>query len=138
MLQSSTCSMWVCTQKRIEQFVTTPVSYTAVRGMRFLLCTEWKSQRRAAQLALQVLALIGLRASKELLQRNLAIIEANIEAFTAFCVHHKDVLEFCAPAAGSIAFARLLTREPIEAFCERLVAEYGEASRPVTLCSLWL
>ena len=85
-----------------------------------------------------MLALIGLRASKELLQRNLAIIEANIEAFTAFCVHHKDVLEFCAPAAGSIAFARLLTGEPIEAFCERLVAEHGEASGSVTLCSLWL
>ena len=87
---------------------------------------------------MQVLALIGLRAARELLQRNLAIIEANIDAFSAFCARHKDVLEFCAPAAGSIAFARLLTGEPIEAFCECLVAEHGEASGPVTSCSLWL
>ena len=90
------------------------------------------------QLALQVLALIGLRAAGKLLQRNLAIIEANIDAFTAFCVLYKDVIEFHAPAAGSIAFARLLTGEPIEAFCERLVAEHGEASGNVTPHSLWL
>ena len=90
------------------------------------------------QLALQVLALIGLRAARKLLERNLAVIEANIEAFIAFCARYKDVIEFCAPAAGSVAFARLLTGKPIEVFCERLVAEHGEASRPVTPYSLWL
>ena len=89
-------------------------------------------------MALQVLALIGLRAARKLLERNLAIIEANIEAFAAFCARHKDSVEFCAPAAGGIAFARLLTGEPIEAFCERLVAKHGKGSQPVTLCSLRL
>ena len=83
-----------------------------------------------------MLALIGLRAVKKLLQRNLAIIEANIEAFAAFCMRYNDLVEFSAPAAGSIAFARLLTGEPIEDFCERLVAKHGKASGPVPLYSL--
>jgi len=74
-----------------------------------------------------VLALIGLRAAKRLVQRNLEIIGANVAHFKAFCKRHSDVIAFTAPAAGSVAFARLLTGEAIEAFCERLVAEAGEA-----------
>ena len=74
----------------------------------------------------QVLAIIGLRAAKTLVQRKLDIIEANVAHFRAFCERHSEVMAFTAPAAGSIAFARLLTGEPIEAFCVRLVEEAGE------------
>ena len=81
---------------------------------------------RRAPTAFQVLALIGLRAAKTLVQRNLGIIEANVAHFRAFCKRHSDVMAFTAPAAGSVAFARLLTGEPIDAFCERLVVEAGE------------
>ena len=45
--------------------------------------------------------------------------------FRAFCKRHSDVMAFTPPAAGSVAFARLLTGEPIDAFCERLVVEAG-------------
>ncbi len=69
--------------------------------------------------------MIGLRAAKTLVQRNLDIIEANVAHFRAFCERHSDVMAFAAPTAGSIAFARLLTGEPIEAFCVRLVEEAG-------------
>ena len=77
----------------------------------------------------QVLALIGLRAAEKLKARNLAIIEANIAHFAAFCKRHGGVFAFAAPRAGSIAFARLLTGEPIDAFCDRLVAQSGKAAR---------
>ena len=75
---------------------------------------------------LQVLALIGLRAGKKIVQQNLAIIEANVAHFEAFCKRHSNVMAVNAPAAGSVAFARLLTGEPIEAFCVRLVDKAGE------------
>ena len=81
---------------------------------------------RLAIVLFQVLALIGLRAAKTLVQRNLDIIEANVAHFRAFCERHSKVMAFAAPDAGSIAFARLLTGEPIEAFCVRLVEEAGE------------
>ena len=81
---------------------------------------------QTASTLFQVLALIGLRAAKTLVQRNLDIIEANVTHFRTFCERHSDVMAFAAPAAGSIAFARLLTGEPIEAFCKRLVEEAGE------------
>lgn len=85
-------------------------------------------------LAPQVLALIGLRSRQELVQRNLDIIEANVAHFHAFCERHGDVFKFAAPTAGSVAFARLLTGEPVEAFCERLVEEAGEAA-PIWPCT---
>ena len=78
------------------------------------------------QCVAQVLALIGLRSAKDLVLRNLDIIEANVAHLEAFCERHSDVIAFAAPKAGSVAFARLLTGEHIEAFCERLVAEAGE------------
>ncbi|CAL5222183.1 g4510 [Coccomyxa viridis] len=81
----------------------------------------------------EVLALIGLRAAKTLVQRNLDIIEANVAHFRAFCERHSDVMAFAAPTAGSIAFARLLTGEPIEAFCVRLVEEAGVLLLPATV-----
>ena len=78
------------------------------------------------QCAAQVLALIGLRSAKELVLRNLDIIHANVAHLEAFCERHSDVIAFAAPKAGSVAFARLLTGEHVEVFCERLVAEAGE------------
>ena len=73
-----------------------------------------------------MLALIGLRASTQLLQRNRALVLANTAHFEAFCKRHSQVFGFTAPKTGSIAFARLLTGEPVEIFCKRLVAESGE------------
>ena len=78
------------------------------------------------QLAVQVLALIGLRAGEQLLQRNSELVQANTAHFAAFCKRHSEAFAFTAPRAGSIAFARLLTGEPVQAFCERLVADCGE------------
>ncbi len=96
---------------------------------------------RDVQCAAQVLALIGLRSAKELVLRNKAIIEANVAHLEAFCKRHCTVIAFTAPEAGSVAFARLLTGEDVEAFCKRLVAEAGETKastqrKPSHMCRL--
>ena len=46
---------------------------------------------------------------------------------------HSDTFQFTAPDGGSIAFPRLITGEPIESFCERLVRVQGVFLLPATV-----
>ena len=73
----------------------------------------------------EILAIIALRAAPHILERNLGIIAANLQAARAFFADHADRFEWFAPQAGSIAFPRWLGRLPIEDLCRRIVEERG-------------
>lgn len=81
----------------------------------------------------EILALIALRASKHIAQRNLEVIHANIDAFSAFVAGRPHLFEWAPPRAGSVAFARLKTGEDVEAFCHRLVKGCGVLLLPASV-----
>jgi hypothetical protein len=91
------------------------------------------AEHRVLECKAQVLALIGLRARKRLVRDNVALIEANLAAARAFFERHFDSFEFHEPAAGSVAFPRLCTGEPVQDFCQRLVESAGARISPPSL-----
>ncbi|GIL55559.1 hypothetical protein Vafri_11112 [Volvox africanus] len=90
----------------------------------------------------EALALVALRARETLLRRNLDILETNLRAVGAFMREFGQVFQYCPPAAGSVAFPRLLATsaagevgggESVEAFCERLVTGCGVLLLPASV-----
>jgi aspartate/methionine/tyrosine aminotransferase len=67
-----------------------------------------------------VLGLIALRATRTIVERNKKIIAANLELLNAFFERHTSLWEWTPPQAGTVGFARLLTGESADSFCERL------------------
>ena len=69
----------------------------------------------------EVLGVIALRSTRTIVERNKAIIAANLALLNAFFLErHKDTFEWSVPRAGTVGFARLLTGESADSFCERL------------------
>jgi aspartate/methionine/tyrosine aminotransferase len=81
----------------------------------------------------EVLALAGVRAWEQLVQRQLAIIRANLAALRVFSQRWGGVIEWTEPVAGTVAFPRLLTGEPIAAFCEELAETDGVLLLPASV-----
>ena len=73
----------------------------------------------------EILALIGLRARDEVLARSRSIVAGNLERLDRLFADHADRLAWVRPRGGSIAFPRLIDREPIDAFAARLVEQEG-------------
>jgi aspartate/methionine/tyrosine aminotransferase len=73
----------------------------------------------------EVLARIGIKAHKQLLDRGRAIIAANLPAFDAFFADFDDLFEWRAPDGGCVAFPRYRGPDGVEDFCRRLVTETG-------------
>ena len=73
----------------------------------------------------EILALIALRAKKQIIERNLNVIRANLEKLRSFFNQYKDIFEWKEPQAGSTAFPKLLLNTPIKAFVEDLIAKEG-------------
>ncbi len=46
-------------------------------------------------------------------------------SFSSYICRYRDTFQFCAPQGSSIAFPRLLTKEPVASFCDRVVKESG-------------
>ncbi|KAK9820544.1 hypothetical protein WJX72_011456 [[Myrmecia] bisecta] len=81
----------------------------------------------------EVLALIGLRAKDMIIARNLSTIRHNIKAAETFFGGRKDQFEFTAPLAGTVAFPRVTTGEPIDDFCKRCVEGAGVLLLPASV-----
>ncbi|KAI7837328.1 hypothetical protein COHA_008843 [Chlorella ohadii] len=81
----------------------------------------------------EVLALIMLRNWDALVQQRLAIIRTNLDALDAFFERWRHVFAWRRPAAGTVAFPRLTTDEPIETWCAQLVEETGVLLMPSTV-----
>jgi aspartate/methionine/tyrosine aminotransferase len=71
------------------------------------------------------LATIALNAAPRILERNRAIIAANLQRFDAFFARWPEHFAWSHPQGGCVAYPRLLTGEPTSSFCRRLVQDAG-------------
>lgn len=81
----------------------------------------------------EILGLIALRNQAAIIQRNLEIIQANLEASAHFCQRHADLFEWLPPHAGSVAFPRWRGPASIELFCQRALDKLGVMIAPGSL-----
>jgi aspartate/methionine/tyrosine aminotransferase len=79
------------------------------------------------------LAIIALKARKRILQRNLALIDANLKEVNAFFGEFADLFDWQVPDGGCIAFPRYKGKDGVEAFARRLVEEAGIVVLPASL-----
>ena len=80
----------------------------------------------------EFLATLALRHREKIVLRNLDIILRNLDLLDRFLARFKNRFSWQRPAAGPIAFPRLLG-ENVETFCERLVRQTGVLLAPGTL-----
>ena len=73
----------------------------------------------------EILAIGALRNRRRILQRNLEIIQKNIELLARFFDRHSSVISWIPPKAGSLAMARLLVPMSAPDFCEALLEKEG-------------
>lgn len=73
----------------------------------------------------EILALIGLRAGKQLAARSLAIIRHNLALAQAFADQHQAQIHWLPGRGGSIAFPRWQGTEGLDALCQRALDERG-------------
>jgi aspartate/methionine/tyrosine aminotransferase len=81
----------------------------------------------------EILALIGLRMQQAILDRNLAIIQANLAYATHFFARHPELFRWRPPQAGSIAFAEWTGPGKVEAFCQNMLDRAGVLIVPGSL-----
>jgi aspartate/methionine/tyrosine aminotransferase len=70
-----------------------------------------------------MLSVMALRASPVLLERSRALLASNLELMNAFFARWSALFDWSPPAAGSVAFPRLLTGESARSFCLRVLSE---------------
>lgn len=75
----------------------------------------------------------ALRSWDALAERSLALIRANLGTLQAFFARWAHVFSYAPPPAGTVCFPRLLTGEPVEAWCEELVQASGVLLMPATV-----
>lgn len=81
----------------------------------------------------EVLATMALRARVTILERNRSIIAGNLDALDEFFERHNGLFYWNRPAAGPVAFPRLLTESDADALCEEVLAETGVLLLPGTV-----
>ena len=75
--------------------------------------------------ASEILAIAGLRAKKQIIKRNLEIINNNLNQLNIFFTRYKDLFTWNKPKAGPIAFPQLKGEIDVENFCIDLVEKKG-------------
>ena len=73
----------------------------------------------------EILARIALANGATLIGRNLAIIRHNLTLLRTFFEAHAEWLRWTEPVAGPIGFPTLLTGEPVDDFCRRVLSQTG-------------
>ncbi|HEV7305757.1 pyridoxal phosphate-dependent aminotransferase [Ensifer sp.] len=81
----------------------------------------------------EVLATIALKARATILERNRALVSANLAKLGAFFAEFPDLYEWQAPDGGCVGFARYLGADGVEAHCRSLVEEAGVLLLPSSL-----
>ncbi len=71
------------------------------------------------------LAVIALKARARILERNLALIAANLGVMQAFFGEFPDLFDWQVPDGGCIAYPRYKGADGVENFCRKLVEEIG-------------
>lgn len=83
----------------------------------------------------EFLSIVALQHSKEILDKNLRIIENNLKIAQSFFNRYSDLFEFNKPMAGPVAFNRMNITMPIEKFCHAMVKEKGVLLLPANIYS---
>lgn len=81
----------------------------------------------------EILATIALKSKKKILERNMAIIEKNLERLDIFFDKHPSLFYWNRPPAGTIGFPRLLLERDAAELCEDIVREAGVLLLPASL-----
>lgn len=81
----------------------------------------------------EVLARIALKARSTILERNRALIAANLPVFEAFFAEFPGDFEWQAPDGGCVTYPRYRGPEGVEEFCTRLVEEAGVLLLPASI-----
>ncbi len=81
----------------------------------------------------ELLARIALKARERLLARNRGIVAGNLVLLDAFFARHGELFAWRAPDGGCVAFPRYLGAGGVDAFCTRLVEEYGILLLPASI-----
>ena len=81
----------------------------------------------------EILGVIALRAADRILERNRALVHANLALVDELFAAHPERLAWVRPRAGAIGFPQLLGDQPVERFCERLRAAEGVLLLPGTV-----
>ncbi len=80
----------------------------------------------------EFLATLALRYRKPIVERNLSIIRANLNALNSFFPKYEEIFEWSEPKAGPISFPRYNGGQ-VELFCKELMEEAGVLLLPGTL-----
>lgn len=80
----------------------------------------------------EFLSTLALRNRDQLIQRNRAIITANLEICDRFFSNYTDLFDWTTPKGGSTAFPRLKRAVDVENFCIDLVNQKGVLLLPST------
>lgn len=81
----------------------------------------------------EVLATIALKARETILERNRALVAANLGKLGAFFAAFADLYEWREPDGGCVGFARYRGEDGVETHCRRLVEEAGVLLLPSSL-----
>ncbi|KQV20036.1 MULTISPECIES: aminotransferase class I/II-fold pyridoxal phosphate-dependent enzyme [unclassified Kitasatospora] len=81
----------------------------------------------------EVLARIALKARDTIIDRNRALLAANLPLFDAFFADFAELFDWQAPDGGCVAYPRYLGAEGVETFCTRLVEEAGVLLLPASI-----
>ncbi len=81
----------------------------------------------------EILALIALRSRQRIVSGIMEIIAENLATMGGFLEKTGKFLRWYPPQAGSVGFAALLSEEPAEEFCERLVRSKGVLLAPSSM-----
>jgi aspartate/methionine/tyrosine aminotransferase len=81
----------------------------------------------------EVLAQIALKAGDRLLARNRAIADQNLALLARFFAQLDDLFDWHVPDGGVVGYPRYRGAEGVEAFCKRLVEQYGVLLLPASV-----
>jgi aspartate/methionine/tyrosine aminotransferase len=81
----------------------------------------------------EALAVIALKAREQILDRNRALINANLKCAGEFFSDFSDLFEWNAPDAGTVAYPRYKGADGVETFAQRLVEEANVLVLPASI-----
>ncbi|MGG0277986.1 aminotransferase class I/II-fold pyridoxal phosphate-dependent enzyme [Bacillus rhizoplanae] len=81
----------------------------------------------------EFLAMVALRNGDKILQRNVKIIEENLAIADRFFAMYAHLFTNNKPKSGPIAFHKIKIEQPVEHFCEDLIAKKGVLLLPASI-----
>jgi len=81
----------------------------------------------------EILAVIALKSSEEILQKNRSLIAENLALMSDFFEDFPERFEWSIPDGGCIAYPRYMGADGVESFCQELVEQAGVLLLPASV-----